>query len=760
MLPQSIGRHSFAVVLLRFIDIPELSIPKSDFVDFVADGVSGNLDDYWKQISYRHIDITGSQVFGWYTMKYAFSDLYDITKVSQLDNRAAWIAEAKRLATGAGIDLSGFAGVVAVINGAAVDSNLGSDLVMNIMGDWGQNDWMWCNQCGCLTFTKGQTQGKCAGAAVAGGPHAHVGSRNYIVANNMPNCPGQHMWRWCKNCMGLFYSATGASVCPAAPEGGPHDGSISGDYVLPSSPLGTPADKLVFPWQYNWNWCRKCGCLAFNAGPNVCPKDGGRHDFTWSPNYSIVADRSTYDHYNLSFTGHEMGHCFGFMHARGKDSTQEYGDPIDVMAGGPTFNSTRWAPAGPGMSAASLFREGWLASDRVWTMPLGGTGTDHFNLAPVNHPEIPGNLLGRVVFGDRIFTVELRTPSGWDKGLAAPSVVVHEMLSLFTAGQNGWRYCQKCNGLHFMGSAPCPFGGVHDPTDSSEYSVPLEGFINGQAGWKWCRKCQNLTFGDGVCTAGGHHDRTTDPSFALFNNDPTAPGQDGWRYCRNCQALCFGGSAVRGSCPAGGWHDFSQSGNYTVPPVSDPLKFLPGWRWCRQCQALFWQITSTCPGGGYHDVAGSSDYSLVFDNVTFSGQSGWRWCWRCQGLAFAGGGSGGACPAGGAHDYSASGAYKLQFSSSNLPGQGEWKHCTRCQGLVFGGAGSAGPCPAAPAGSQHDFSGSGDYLLANHGVDNTYAPAGTLLKGQQFQDAAHGLTVKVDDIANGGASAAVTIVKT
>jgi hypothetical protein len=102
----------------------------------------------------------------------------------------------------------------------------------------------------------------------------------------------------------------------------------------------------------------------------------------------------------------------------------------------------------------------------------------------------------------------------------------------------------------------------------------------------------------------------------------------------------------------------------------------------------------------------------------------------------------------------------LQSASSGLPGEAGWRWCKRCQGLAFGKAAIAGPCSAPPAGGQHDFSGSDDYLLARHSVDHTYALTGALTKGRQFEDAARGLTVKVGDIAADGGGATVAIVKT
>jgi hypothetical protein len=613
-----LGRHPYAIILLRFNDVPELADPpKSDYLELVSDAVAGSLNNYWKEISYGKVDITGSQVFGWYTMKYAFSDLFDPDKVADLNQRDNWIAEAKRLAAEASVDLSPFSGVFVVINAggdgsAAPDS---PDFVIPLMGEWGQGNWKWCNQCGCLTFAGGPTQGKCK----AGTSHTHMGSGKYRLAHDLASFPGQQDWSWCQKCMALFYGAAGSpSVCPA--DNGAHDGSASGNYALATATTNGLGQR-------EWKWCRRCGSLVHSAGVSVCAVDGGMHDFSAIGNYSVY-DKDP-EPLPLSFAAHEMGHAFGFMHARGRDESQEYGDPLDVMAVGSEFATPRWTLAPPGMNAASLFREGWIANDRVWTLPLGARGTFPVNLAPVNHPAFAGYLLGRVVLGDRTYTVELRNPTGWDRALAQPSVFIHELRSLFTLGQNGWRYCRKCTGLHFMGAAPCPYGGVHDATGSAAYAVTFEGSVTGQTGWQWCRKCQNLTFGDGVCTAGGQHDRSASGNYVLYNNDAAAPGQSGWSWCRKCEALAFSGEderiTVPGSCPAGGWHDFSQSGDYTMlmtGSTGDPTEIVIagsgyqlGWRWCRRCQALFFLGASPCPGGGYHDVATSDDYSLVFEDA-------------------------------------------------------------------------------------------------------------------------------------------------
>jgi hypothetical protein len=317
----------------------------TEFLDFVSETVPRNLNSYWKDISYGKLDITGSQVFGPYTMNFAFSDLFG---PNASNSRLNWIAEARRLTTQAGVDLVGFAGICAVINGRADSSAMGDHFIIAIMGSWGQKDWKWCNRCGCLTFVGGSDLGPCK----AGGPHTHVGSWNYHIAHNMPNFPGEDKWRWCKKCMALFHYDvnSSANVCPA---GGKHDGTSSGKYAI-SKTQGVLG-------QYDWKLCSKCGCLAYSkeGDPSVCPKDAGKHDFSGSANFTLVQDEPDFPitEFNLHYAAHEMGHCHGLMHSRGANNN-DYGDPFDIMSNsGAHYDSQRWQPIGPGLNAPSSLSE-------------------------------------------------------------------------------------------------------------------------------------------------------------------------------------------------------------------------------------------------------------------------------------------------------------------------------------------------------------------------------------------------------------------
>ena len=66
------GQIRWAVILCEFNDVPRSTVPISRFSDFIAGPDKGGVFDYWKDISYGAIDLTGSRVFGWYKMKYSY----------------------------------------------------------------------------------------------------------------------------------------------------------------------------------------------------------------------------------------------------------------------------------------------------------------------------------------------------------------------------------------------------------------------------------------------------------------------------------------------------------------------------------------------------------------------------------------------------------------------------------------------------------------------------------------------------------------
>lgn len=145
--------------------------------------------------------------------------------------------------------------------------------------------------------------------------------------------------------------------------------------------------------------------------------------------------------------------------------------------------------------------------------------------------------------------------------------------------QNGWRWCNKCQGLWFgsnQASSNCPEGGTHNNTGSGNYSLVNNAAVaplNHQSGWRWCNKCQGLWFGPNQassnCAQGGLHSLTGSGNYSL---GLAGAGQSGWRWCNKCQGLWFGPNQASSNCSQGGQHSLTGSGNYRLPIVTSQVK--------------------------------------------------------------------------------------------------------------------------------------------------------------------------------------------
>lgn len=163
-------------------------------------------------------------------------------------------------------------------------------------------------------------------------------------------------------------------------------------------------------------------------------------------------------------------------------------------------------------------------------------------------------------------------------GLSAAGVLVAPVCVSAAGHQEGWRWCKKCEGLWFAGGGAdrkgkCPAGDGHDDSDSGKYTLAHDDdAAAGQAGWRWCKKCEGLWFADGgaerkgKCPAGDNHDDADSGKYTLIHNDDEAAGQKDWRWCKKCEGLWFagGGSDRPGKCPAKDAHDATDSGKYTL----------------------------------------------------------------------------------------------------------------------------------------------------------------------------------------------------
>ncbi|KAL5314422.1 hypothetical protein ACEPPN_018849 [Leptodophora sp. 'Broadleaf-Isolate-01'] len=741
------GPVPFAVVLCQFNDIPGVSAARQQLTSFVTSAGRGGLFDFWRDVSYANIDLSSSEVFGWYKMKYSFAhDGSDPAHDGKTRGRNIWISEARRLCQENGVDLSRFYGVIAIVNANVDDSSNGTHDTAIAIGQYnGQGEWRHCNKCSELVFYGNEEPSPCA----AGGSHESSGSSNYRLSLDNDLFVGQDGWRWCNKCQALCYSKLGVYPCPA---GGKHDHTGSGSYKIGTSDLG-------FPGQDQWRSCDKCQCLAFSGDAAGQCAAGGTHTYTKSFNYRLASDNGSF---NDTFSGHETGHGLGLGHSWSANPDTEYGDPFDIMSAMRVRSFQNKNPpggaAGPGLNTPTLYKMGWVPPDRISSYNVFSGLPVTVKFTAVNHPETDGNLMVRLLSSNHVYTIEFRQANGWDAGIGSDAVLIHELRSCYTVGQKDWRWCRKCEGLAWNGQARCPAGSLHNYAGSMNYKVVRDNQASpGQDKWKWCQKCSLLSYsarGPGPCPAGEMHDQSRSGNYTLRANDATAPGQDGWKWCLKCEGLSYSRNGNPGTCTSGGFHDNSGSGNYTIPG-NDPSA--PGdaqWRWCNKCQGLAADGYSHCATDGLaHDLSQSADYGLSMNDQEYPGQAGWKMCWKCDGLFFTELGTR-PCTAGGVHDTSGSAILRLMRTAPGLNGQSGWMSCKKCQLLSFVGNGNVVKCPG---GGNHDHSESWDYTLANFNNDLTYLIGGGWQTGQEFTDSSRKIRIHVDSIDSAAGSASVTI---
>jgi hypothetical protein len=151
-----------------------------------------------------------------------------------------------------------------------------------------------------------------------------------------------------------------------------------------------------------------------------------------------------------------------------------------------------------------------------------------------------------------------------------------------TGDQADWRFCNKCNGMFWNGTADkgrCPAGEGHIP-QGVLFSVHFDAGKAGntiQYDWRLCSKCYSLFFeGDpnkSVCATGGGH-VAQGFVFGLSHETPPGKNQKDWRFCHKCHVLFWDGSPGKGRCPAGGGHAALGFNFYIAfrDPAEDPGK--------------------------------------------------------------------------------------------------------------------------------------------------------------------------------------------
>jgi hypothetical protein len=155
---------------------------------------------------------------------------------------------------------------------------------------------------------------------------------------------------------------------------------------------------------------------------------------------------------------HEVGHVLGFEHSCGS-AGNDYGDPYCVMSahtfGGkaatftaglseldPGVSMTYWNEMGPMPAAATLyaFIDEFAKSGAVSRFDADSGFAHPMRLKALSHGTLDDPLIAVVRVGDREWTAEYREPSGWDRGLSEPGVVIHTVQQT----QNGNHAIRPC----------------------------------------------------------------------------------------------------------------------------------------------------------------------------------------------------------------------------------------------------------------------------------------------------------------------------
>jgi len=156
--------------------------------------------------------------------------------------------------------------------------------------------------------------------------------------------------------------------------------------------------------------------------------------------------------------------------------------------------------------------------------------------------------------------------------------------------QDNWRFCNKCNALHFNGDPQnqiCKAGGIHqrqgfifhldfDPEND------LPDTPTTQSKWRFCNKCSCMFFQgappkDRHCAAGDSHQEQGFHFMLPINRiggpvlNPEKPTTQGaWRFCGKCTTMFFDGFPAKGRCPADGQGHQSLGDTFVLPHDNSP----------------------------------------------------------------------------------------------------------------------------------------------------------------------------------------------
>jgi hypothetical protein len=106
----------FAIILCRFSDQPQEPRPVQFYRDYFTESGASQPESafsYWRDVTYGTVDLTGSEVFGWFGMSHSSSEIAGLVFPAGRATLAQWGVDA---AQANGVNLGGFAGILVMLN--------------------------------------------------------------------------------------------------------------------------------------------------------------------------------------------------------------------------------------------------------------------------------------------------------------------------------------------------------------------------------------------------------------------------------------------------------------------------------------------------------------------------------------------------------------------------------------------------------------------------------------------------------------------
>jgi hypothetical protein len=445
-----------------------------------------------------------------------------------------------------------------------------------------QDGWRCCVKCGGLYFSYWGVQNACP----AGGVHDFAGSGDYALPNNAANPPGQAGWRQCVKCSGMFFSENAGSKCPVTTPTAHHDATASGAYSIVEN---APNDS----GQHRWRWCAKCQGMWFEDGwASICPADGNAHSLSGSGNYSIAVDPQ-----DVQRNWRRCSRCQSlYLAANGPGVCQAGAGGHDPGASGSYMLPDEVTPVNAGGPQQQGWEGGWRYCKQCGQLWLGTQSGSHCPAGGSHSKSGSGeywlNTGGKL--GELDWRRCTKCQALWSgaPGSHCPQGGTHS-----SAGAYGlmvdtfvWHWCHKCQGLWLgnWSTGVCEAGGGHSLVGSADYFVvddydqmstpgsPGTQPAGWQDGWRYCLKCELLWWslgGASHCPAGGAHAAGVqdgkDQAHGNFVLDESGgsdrPGQQvGWRLCPKCQTLWMGANSGSKCAADGQAHTSTGSQHYRL----------------------------------------------------------------------------------------------------------------------------------------------------------------------------------------------------